>query len=137
MSGSNGHQVKMIPIDQINVLNPRSRGRAKFQQIVRNIEHLGLKKPICVALHPGQNGTPSYDLVCGQGRIEALQALGATEIPALVIEATKEEVLLMSLTENLARRSHTSVELVKRIVDLRDRHYSFAQIASKTDLELP
>ena len=71
MSGSNGHQVKMIPIDQINVLNPRSRGRAKFQQIVRNIEHLGLKKPICVALHPGQNGTPSYDLVCGQGRIEA------------------------------------------------------------------
>ena len=41
--------VKMIPIDQITVVNARGRGRSKFKQIVANISHIGLKKPITVA----------------------------------------------------------------------------------------
>lgn len=41
--------IQMIPVHQINVLNPRSRNRVVFQGIVSNISHLGLKKPITVA----------------------------------------------------------------------------------------
>jgi ParB family chromosome partitioning protein len=40
---------QMIPIAQINILNPRSRNRATFQDIVSNISNVGLKKPITVA----------------------------------------------------------------------------------------
>lgn len=76
-------KVRMIPVDRINVLNPRDRGRHKFTQIVGNIARLGLKKPITVTQAGGINGESRYDLVCGQGRLEAYIALGQPEIPAL------------------------------------------------------
>src|ERR1700683_5229180 len=96
--------VQMIPIDQINVLNPRSRNKIVFQSIVSNISNLGLKRPITVARRTEPVGGKPYDLVCGQGRLEAFMALGQTEIPAIVREASKEDCFLMSLVENVARR---------------------------------
>jgi hypothetical protein len=36
----------MIPVDKIVVVNSRSRGHHKFRQIISNISHVGLKKPI-------------------------------------------------------------------------------------------
>lgn len=127
--------VQMIPIDQITVLNPRQRGKKKFQQIVANIGQLGLKKPITVAMSQNGNNQTKYNLACGQGRLEAYQTLGQTDIPAIVIEAPKEELLLMSLVENLARRQHTTVELAKEIGALKDRGYSSGDIAQKTGLD--
>jgi ParB family transcriptional regulator, chromosome partitioning protein len=50
--------VQMIPVDQINVLNPRSRNKVTFQGIVSNISNLGLKKPITVARKPEPTDTP-------------------------------------------------------------------------------
>jgi hypothetical protein len=44
--------VQMILIAEINVLNPRSRNKIVFQNIVSNISNLGLKKPITVARRP-------------------------------------------------------------------------------------
>ena len=74
-----------------------------------------------------------YDLVCGQGRLEAFTALGETDIPAVVIEASHEDCFVMSLVENLARRQHSPLELMRNIGDLRTRGYSLAEIATKTD----
>src|SRR5438046_10271469 len=91
--------VQMIPIDQIVVVNPRSRGRAKFKQIIQNIGKLGLKKPVTVARRNGKNDHPHYDLVCGQGRLEAFRALGQENVTAIIIDASKEELLLMSRAE--------------------------------------
>jgi len=129
-------KVRMIPIDRINVLNPRDRGRKKFSQIIGNIARLGLKKPITVTHAGGSNGDTRYDLVCGQGRLEAYIALGQAEIPALVVEAPKEDLLLMGLAENLARRKHSTIELVREISLLRDRGYTRSDIARKTDLHI-
>jgi len=127
--------VRMIPIKQINVLNPRERGKKKFAQIVANIGTLGLKKPVTVCHVERHNGDARYDLVCGQGRLEAYAQLGEETIPAIVVEGTKEDLLLMSLAENLARRSHSTVELVREIGALKERGYSHHEIARKTDLE--
>lgn len=127
-------KVRMIPVDRINVLNPRDRARKKFSQIVGNIARLGLKKPITVTHVGGSNGDSRYDLVCGQGRLEAYIELGETEIPALVVEAPKEDLLLMGIAENLARRKHSTIELVREIGILKDRGYTHAEIARKTDL---
>lgn len=129
-------KVRMIPVSQINILNPRARGKKKFAQIVANIANLGLKKPITVSHVSGRNGDARYDLVCGQGRLEAYIELGQTEIPAIIVEGTKEELLLMSLAENLARRQHTSVELVREISAMKERGYSHTEIARKTDLDV-
>ena len=129
-------EIQMIPLDKITVLNPRSRGKKKFKQIVTNIGQVGLKKPITVAVSPNGNGQPKYLLACGQGRLEAYQALGQNEIPAIVVDASKEDLLLMSLVENLARRQHATVELAKEIGALKDRGYSFSDISHKTGLDV-
>lgn len=122
--------IQMIPVSAIHVLNPRARNKQKFNELVTSISHLGLKKPITVA---ARNGGSSYDLVCGQGRLEAFIALDQTDIPAVVIEASKEECFIKSLVENLARRQHSSLELVREIGALKDRGYSTNEIAAKTD----
>ncbi len=44
---------EMIPIDEINVLNPRARNRHQHREIIDNIANIGLKRPITVAF-PGQ-----------------------------------------------------------------------------------
>lgn len=136
MSTERSTKVEMIPIDSITLVNPRSRGRFKFKQIVENISKLGLKKPITVARRAKREGTEQYDLVCGQGRLEAYQALGQTEVPAFVIEANKELVLLMSLAENLARRVRSAPELMSGIAALKDRGYTYTEIAKKTNLHV-
>jgi ParB family transcriptional regulator, chromosome partitioning protein len=128
--------VQMIPIKQIVVLNPRQRGKKKFAQIAANIAKLGLKKPVTVALIEGKNGDARYHLVCGQGRLEAYLSLGQEEIPAILVDGTKEDLLLMSLAENLARRQHTTVELVREIRALKERSYTHSEIARKTDLDI-
>jgi ParB family chromosome partitioning protein len=119
-----------IPTDGIAVLNPRVRNKKVFNELVTSIANLGLKKPITVSRRKDGDG---YDLVCGQGRLEAFIALGQREIPAVVIEATEEDCYVMSLVENLARRQHRPLELVQEIGALRKRGYSVPEIAAKTD----
>jgi hypothetical protein len=60
-------------------------------------------------------------------------ALGQSEIPAIVIEASQEDCYVMSLVENLARRHPGSLELMREIGALKDRGYTNAEIAAKID----
>ena len=126
--------IELIPIRDIRVLNPRERNKKKFQQIVENIANVGLKKPITVAKRThAKNGEAKYDLACGQGRLEAFVALGHDRIPAIVVDMSKEERLLVSLVENLARRYQTTLEQVKEIVALKQRGHALKEIAKKID----
>ena len=130
----NGAKVQLIPIDQISVLNPRSRNQPTFRSIVENISNIGLKRPITVSRKTQPLDGKAYDLVCGQGRLEAYQSLGQTDIPALVVEVTKQDCYLMSLVENIARRNPSPVELLREVGSLKSRGYNLTQIAEKIDL---
>lgn len=123
-------QIEMIPISRITVLNPRARNKRQHREIVNNIEAIGLKRPITVSRRPGE-GSPRYDLVCGEGRLEAFQMLGQNEIPAVVIEAAEAECLVMSLVENIARRQHRPIDLMEEIGSLHRRGYNDTEIAAK------
>jgi len=123
-------EIRMVPVDLITVLNPRVRNKRIFQELVDSIAHLGLKKPITVSQRAGR---ARYDLVCGQGRLEAFIALGQAEIPAIVVDASEEDCYVMSLVENLARRQHSPLELVHAIGALASRGYSHSEIAAKVD----
>jgi ParB family chromosome partitioning protein len=127
-------QIRMIPIDKIIVINSRSRGKKKFRQIIANIAQIGLKRPITVAEYRNGDDEVRYRLGCGQGRLEAYKSLGQTEIPAIVTEATKEDLILISLVENFARRQHPTIEQTRSIADLRDNGDSPADIAGKTGM---
>jgi len=133
MDDAFGMTTQMIPIDRITVVNPRVRNRKVFREIVDNIAELGLKRPITVTPREREDG-PGYDLVCGQGRLEAYQVLGQREIPAIVVEADSDDCMIMSLVENIARRQHRAIDLLRDVEGLKRRGYTEADIARKTDL---
>jgi len=126
-------ELQMIPLDRIEVLNPRERNSRVFEQIVGNIQSIGLKKPIIVTPRPGSNGE-YYLLICGEGRFKAFKTLGHREIPAIVMNVDDESAFIMSLTENIARRRISPLELLAGIGQLRDQGYDKKAIAHKTGL---
>jgi ParB family chromosome partitioning protein len=128
-------EIERIPIGEIRVANPRSRNKLKFQLVVASIRAVGLKKPILVSRRDLDADGTRYDLVCGQGRMEACLALGETTIPAVVIDASREEQFLMSLVENIARRPPSTRALLAELRSLRQRNYKTEEIAKKLGLD--
>ncbi len=124
--------VIQVPISQIRILNPRARGKSKFSEIVANIAAVGLKKPVTVAPRDDLEG--HYDLVCGQGRLEAYQTLGQTEVPALVRRVSVHDRYIMSLVENIARGQGMTLALVRELRALRERGYTAAESAGKVGI---
>jgi ParB family chromosome partitioning protein len=131
----NSNEVQLIPIDQITVVNPRARNRKSFKDMVANIAQIGLKRPITVAKRNTPEGVGN-DLVCGQGRLEAYRALGQTSIPAFVVGVDQETGLVMSLVENLARRQHRTMVILRDIGGMEERGYHESEIATKTGLRV-
>lgn len=120
-----------IPISEIRVVNPRTRDKKRFEAVVKSISTVGLKKPITVAQRPTSEDGTQYDLICGQGRIEAFVALGQRTIPANVVEASREDQFVMSLVENIARHPPSNKNLFREVVCLKNRGYSTKEIALK------
>jgi ParB family chromosome partitioning protein len=63
----------MIPIEQIEILNPRDRNEKVFAEC-RKYPYSGAKKPITVTRISNRNRP--YQLICGEGRIKAFLQLG-------------------------------------------------------------
>lgn len=117
--------IQLIPITEIEILNPRSRNRKAFEELVDSIATLGLKKPITVSPSPNGSG---YRLVCGQGRMEAFMELDQTTIPAIVIDATSDDCYIMSLVE----KSGSTTSLTSR-TDRRGHRASRPRPQSRPD----
>jgi ParB family transcriptional regulator, chromosome partitioning protein len=129
-------QVVSIPIAEIRIANPRTRNRIKWQLVVQSIATVGLKRPITVAMRPGSDSDGRrYDLVCGQGRMEAFVELGEANIPAIVIQAPEQDRQLMSLVENIARRPALTHAILFEVRALRERGYKREEIALKLGLD--
>ena len=134
-AGPTDDKVTMIRIEEIHVLNPRQRDKKEFEQIVLSIKNQGLKMPIQVSRREAHEPAGlKYDLVCGQGRMEAFIALGYREIPARVVAMPKEERMICSLVENIARRKPAPMDLIREIERLRGVGYKNSQIGEKLNI---
>lgn len=135
MKTSDESRVRLIPVNRVRIVNPRVRDKKKFEKIVENIAAIGLKKPITVTIGPpAEDGVETYDLVCGQGRLEAFISLGQKEIPALVRGFSKTDSLLASLVENIARRRGRALDQIRTIQWMQGQGHSHIDIAAKTGL---
>jgi len=128
-------EVQMIPVDLIDVLNPRERNAKTFSEIVANIEAIGIKKPIKVTPRDTEHGK-RYLLVFGEGRLITYKTLHITEIPSLVVDVSDEDAFLMSLAENIARRQSRPLEILAGIGQLKEKGYTPKNIAAKTGLTM-
>ncbi len=102
-----------------------------IEEIKESIKKRGLSKPISVRAIDEDDF--KYALICGQGRIEALVALGETIIPAIIRDVSEEDAYVMSLVENIARRRPRSNELLQVIKDMKIRGLSDSEISEITD----
>ena len=127
-------ELRNVEINKIFVLNPRERNKQIAKEIRQNIEDVGLKRPITISKKAVPQDGYEYDLVCGQGRLEAYMAKNQTTIPAIIVDATEEDSLIMSLVENIARKNYQPYELFKNVKQLRDNGYNSNEIAEKTGL---
>ena len=82
-------QIVLIPIAEIRIVIPRSRNRITFRAITANIASIGLKKPITVHERALEDDGTRYDLVCGQGRLEAFRDLGDAMIHAIINDSPR------------------------------------------------
>jgi ParB family transcriptional regulator, chromosome partitioning protein len=126
--------IMFIPVDEINILNPRVRNQIIAEEIRQNILNVGLKRPITVTPRKDTKNGKKFDLVCGQGRLEAFIAAGESKIPVVVREVSEEDAHIMSLVENIARRTGSALELLQSIKYLKKMGYEDDAIAAKTNL---
>lgn len=128
--------ITLIPISSIRVANPRSRSKNKWQSIVQSIKTVGLKRPVKVSPRPRADSEGrTYDLVCGEGRMKALLALGEEMIPAIVENVAEDDLLLMSLVENIARHPPSNTAMLREVQILKGRGYPVEQIAAKLGVD--
>lgn len=78
----------------------------ELQELADSISEIGLLQPI--ALRRIQN---CYELIAGERRLKAHQLLSRSTIEAIIIDASDEDVALLTLAENLKREDLTDYEI--------------------------
>jgi ParB family transcriptional regulator, chromosome partitioning protein len=128
--------IENVPVNRVRIANPRPRNRATWREIVSSIRAVGLKKPITVSRRrqPDPDGN-EYDLVCGQGRLEAFREIGLETIPAIITDASEPDQYLMSLIENIARRPSSNKSLYFEVKRLLHKGYDDSTIARKLGID--
>lgn len=109
LEARDGDRVELVECAAIdrNPLQPRSAfDEGSLAELAESIRTHGVLQPIIVrAVNPGR-----YQLVAGERRWRAAQAVGLGRIPALVREFSDAEVAEVALVENLQREDLNPLE---------------------------
>ena len=120
----------MLPVEQIRPgrYQPRTAfPEAAMEELKASIKRRGVIEPVIV--RPIAHGT--YELVAGERRFRAAQAIGLKEVPALVKTLGDRDALEYSLIENIQRENLNPLEEAKGYARLLDEFgYTQEDIAS-------
>jgi ParB family transcriptional regulator, chromosome partitioning protein len=108
-SGGATEAVRQIAVDAIH--ENRSQPRTHFdptalEELAASIREHGLIQPIIVS----DDGEGGYELIAGERRWRAARQSGLREIPALVKNATPQQLLELALVENVQRADLNALE---------------------------
>jgi ParB family chromosome partitioning protein len=112
-----GDQLVNLRIEQIRPgrYQPREAiNDAALEELKASIKQRGVIQPVIV--RPIAHGI--YELVAGERRWRAAQAVGRTEIPAIVRALSDQETLEWSLVENVQREGLNPLEEAKALARL-------------------
>jgi ParB family chromosome partitioning protein len=101
--------VLRIPVTQIdpNPLQSRTIFQAeKLGELAQSIKANGVIQPLIVRWHENR-----YQLVAGERRWRASKIAGLTEVPVVVQNLTDEQLLEVTLIENIQREDLTPIEV--------------------------
>lgn len=102
--------LRELPMSEIQAsrYQPRSEfADTELKELRDSIKATGLLQPITVRTVPDKAG---YEIVAGERRFRAIQALGWTHIPAIVRDFNDQTTLTLALIENLQRQDLNPIE---------------------------
>jgi ParB family chromosome partitioning protein len=97
-----------IPVADLvpNPYQPRtSWNQDQLHELAESIRANGIIQPILV-----RKNTTGYEVIAGERRLRAAEIVGLKEVPALVREATDEQMLEWALIENIHRADLNPIE---------------------------
>ncbi|MFK8986834.1 MULTISPECIES: ParB/RepB/Spo0J family partition protein [Acinetobacter] len=87
-----------------------------IEDLAASIEEIGLLQPIAV-----RRINDKYELIAGERRLKAHQFLNKNTIEVIIIDASDEEVALLTLAENLKREDLTDYEIYVGLTSLDEK----------------
>jgi ParB family chromosome partitioning protein len=103
-----------------------------LKELADSIKQRGVIQPLLVRARRGADGATKYELIAGERRWRAAKEAGLATLPAIVRQATDEEVLEMALIENLQREDLNPIEEAHAYEQLSSRfNLTQDQIAEK------
>lgn len=81
--------------------------QAAMDELTDSVRKHGIVTPITVRR---QENSGYYQIIAGERRWRAARAAGLTEIPAMVLDVTDEQVMELALIENLQRQDLNPIE---------------------------
>lgn len=120
-----GAEAETADIVQLNVeqieRNPRQPRRifepSDLQELADSIREHGVLQPLMVAR---PEGSDQIVLIAGERRLQAAKQAGLATVPAIVREATDEQLLVWALIENLQREDLNPIEAAEGYRQLAD-----------------
>ena len=100
--------LRQIPVELIvpNPYQPRTVwNESELEELADSIRANGIVQPIII--RPFEEG---YQIIAGERRCRAAQLAGLTKIPAIVRQATDEQMLELALVENIHRTNLNPIE---------------------------
>ena len=103
-----GHDLMDVDIDRIDPADVQPRGvfrEDKLNELASSIRHNGIIQPLVVR----RNGE-RFQLIAGERRWRAAQRAGLHRVPCIVKEVLEENLLELSLVENIQREELNPIE---------------------------
>lgn len=102
---------RMIPTERIFVVSNTRKRFPALDELRASIEKHGILSPLRV--HDA--GAKGFRLIFGECRLRCAQELKLTEVPAVVVTASDEQVLEEQLIENGQRRDIHPMEVMQSL----------------------
>ena len=114
-----------------NPQQPRKHFDEKsLNELAQSISAQGVLQPLVVRKHP--KFPNQYELVAGERRWRALKQIDVTQVPVVLRNVSDNEILEVSLLENIQRENLTVIEEAQSYQDLLQIHgYTQEELAKK------
>ena len=111
-----------------NRYQPRTRfSEDELERLTTSIAQQGVLQPLLA-----RNIDGSYELIAGERRLRAAKAAGLAEVPVIILDLTDEQVLEVSIIENIQRENLNVLEEAEAYFRLIDEFgYTQEKVARK------
>ncbi|NDY72155.1 chromosome partitioning protein ParB [Desulfobacter hydrogenophilus] len=117
-------------VDQLspNRYQPRTRfSEEELERLTQSIAEQGVLQPLLARKMDG-----AYELIAGERRLRSAKAAGLSQVPVIILDLTDEQVLEVSIIENIQRENLNVLEEAEAYFRLIDEFgYTQEKVAEK------